>query len=57
VSWGLVAGRTQTQHPWSSWLDAEPQPEPAVWFHDILRPDGTPFDPEETAFLRDLLRE
>lgn len=56
VSWGLVAGRTQTCFPWSSWLDAEPHPEPDVWFHDILRTDGTPFDPAETTFLRELLR-
>ena len=56
VSWGLVAGRTQTQYPWSSWLDAEPLSEPDVWFHDILRPDGTPYNQEETAFLRTLLR-
>jgi cellulase (glycosyl hydrolase family 5) len=56
VSWGLVAGRTQTQYPWSSWLDADPYPEPDVWFHDILRADGTPYSHEETAFLRTVLR-
>ncbi len=56
VNWGLVAGRTQTQYPWSSWLDAEPQPEPETWFHDILRPDGTAFDDREVALLRSLLR-
>ena len=49
--WGFVAGRTQTQYPWVSWVkpfDAEPDP----WFHDILRPDGTPWDPREVAYIR-----
>jgi hypothetical protein len=56
VSWGLVAGRTQTQYPWSSWADPAPSPEPDEWFHDVLRPDGTPHDEEEVAFLRRILR-
>jgi len=55
VHWGLVSGRTQTIHPWWSWFDAVPKPEPEVWFHDVLREDGTPFDPEEVAFLRRFL--
>ena len=56
VSWGLVAGRTQTQYPWSSWSDEVPAPEPTVWFHDIFRPDGSSFDAKETDFLRATLR-
>ena len=55
VHWGLVAGKTQTIYPWWSWMDEEPKPEPEVWFHDVLRPDGTPFDAEEARFLRELL--
>jgi hypothetical protein len=47
--WGLVSGRTQTI--WS-WKDRPGSPEPRVWFHDILRPDGTAFDPHEVAALR-----
>jgi hypothetical protein len=53
--WGLVAGRTQTQYPWDSWLRpyaAEPHP----WHHDLLRPDGTPFDPAELDRIRALTR-
>lgn len=57
VHWGLVSGRSQTIHPWWSWLDEKPGPEPEVWFHDVLRVDGTPFDPAETAFLRRFLVE
>lgn len=56
ISWGLVSGKTQTIYPWWSWFDDEPRPEPKVWFHDVLRPDGTPFDASEAAFLRDFLK-
>ena len=56
VHWGFVAGKTQTVYPWWSWMDSEPKPEPEVWFHDVLRPDGTPFDAEEARFLREFLR-
>jgi hypothetical protein len=47
--WGLVQGRTQTYYPWGS---PEGAPEPALWHHDLFRPDGTPFDPEEIAVIR-----
>lgn len=29
-------------------------PEPEVWFHDIFRMDGTPFDPEEIKIFKEL---
>jgi hypothetical protein len=48
-SWGLVAGRTQTFFPWGSPKGA---PEPALWHHDILRTDGTPFDAREVQFIK-----
>jgi hypothetical protein len=51
ISWGLVAGKTQTIYPWDSWrkpYDREPTP----WFHDIFRTDGRPYDPQETALIR-----
>ncbi len=47
--WGLVSGKTQTT--WS-WKDRPGSAEPAVWFHDVLRPDGTAFDEAEVAALR-----
>ena len=28
--------------------------EPELWFHDIVRKDGTPFDPEEISFIKDI---
>ena len=50
-NWGFVAGKTQTIFPWDSW-EKTYTAEPPVWFHDILRPDGTPFDAKEVAFIR-----
>jgi hypothetical protein len=54
-NWGLVAGKTQTIYPWDSWT-REYQAEPAVWFHDVFRRDGTPFDSTEVSFLRAVTR-
>jgi hypothetical protein len=42
LNWGLVAGKTQTYLPWDSWDQPYPTaPEP--WFHDLLWPDGQPY--------------
>ena len=49
INWGLVSGKTNTIFPWESKLGA---PEPAVWFHDIFRANGKPFDPAETALIK-----
>jgi hypothetical protein len=49
--WGFVAGKTQTIYPWESWKQVGTA-EPPVWFHDIFRPDGRPFDPAEVAYIR-----
>ena len=50
-NWGLVSGKTQTIYPWRSPQGA---PEPPVWFHDLLRQDGTPFSEAEVALFRAL---
>ena len=52
-NWGLVSGKTQTVYPWDSW-SKKYTAEPALWFHDIFRPDGAPFDPKETALIKSL---
>ncbi len=49
--WGLVSGKTQTIYPWSSWT-RKFTAEPDEWFHDIFRPDGTPYREEEVTFIR-----
>jgi hypothetical protein len=50
-NWGFVAGKSQTIYPWDSWRKPYAD-EPPVWFHDIFRPDGTPYDAGEVRFIR-----
>jgi Cellulase (glycosyl hydrolase family 5) len=52
-NWGFVAGKTQTIFPWDSW-EKHYTAEPEVWFHDIFHRDGSPYDPKETALIRQL---
>lgn len=52
-NWGLVNGKSQTIYPWDSWVKRYTN-EPTVWFHDIFRPDGTPFSTDEVQLIRDL---
>lgn len=49
INWGLVSGRTNTIYAWGS---PEGTEEPAVWFHDIFRKDGTAFDQQEVEVLK-----
>lgn len=69
-SWGLVAGKSQTHFSWKTverleefrkqgrFLGAgDPIPEPQLWFHDIFRVDGTPFDRGEVDFIRSFLKK
>jgi hypothetical protein len=55
-NWGLVAGKTQTIYPWDSWRIRYERP-PEVWFHDIFRADGVPFDTEEVQYIRSVVRQ
>jgi hypothetical protein len=53
-TWGLVAGKTQTNLPWDSWgrpYSSPPQP----WFHDLLHPDGRPYRRSEVDTIRRLV--
>ncbi len=52
-NWGFVRGKTQTHIPWD---DKTSGNEPAIWFHDILKSDGNPYDANETTFLKKLLK-
>ena len=56
LNWGFIAGKSQTNYPWSSWDNAFNQ-EPTPWFHDILRGDGTAYSEEEVKFIRDLINK
>jgi hypothetical protein len=51
INWGLVAGKTQTNYAQGN---KGGEPEPAIWYHDIFRKDGSPFDPKEVELIKDL---
>ena len=53
-NWGLVAGKTQTHLPWDSWQKPYVDREPAIWFHEVFRQDGTPYRAEEVELIRKL---
>jgi hypothetical protein len=52
-NWGFVSGKTQTIYPWDSWR-TNYTAEPPLWFHDIFRANGSPYDPKEVAFIREV---
>jgi hypothetical protein len=52
INWGFIAGKTNTIYPWDCMAEEAYHGEPEVWFHDILRQDGTPYDEKEIRFLK-----
>lgn len=51
-NWGLVSGKSNTIYAWNA-----PMPdgkEPEIWFHDIFRKDGTPYDVQEVRLIKEL---
>jgi hypothetical protein len=54
INWGFVAGKTQTYLPWDSWQKPYVNREPAVWFHEVLRQDGTPYKQDEVDLIKSL---
>lgn len=55
INWGFVAGKTNTIFAWDNPLPNEK--EPKVWFHDIYRQDGTPFDEAEIVCIKSLTQK
>jgi hypothetical protein len=66
-NWGFVVGKSQTHFNWETVLTiderreagdfinpGEPIPEPELWFHDIVRMDGTPFSQDEIDFIKSI---
>ena len=52
INWGFVSGKTNTIYAWD-----KPMPdgaEPALWFHDIFRKDGSSYKQEETDLIKKL---
>ncbi|HKR77069.1 MAG TPA: 1,4-beta-xylanase [Rhodanobacter sp.] len=54
VNWGFVNGKTQTDLPWDSWQRPYTLQPPAIWFHDLLHEDGTPYREREVQIIRAL---
>jgi hypothetical protein len=57
INWGFVAGKTQTYFPWESWEHPYVHSHPPVWFHEVLRADGTPYRQAEVDLIRRLTHE
>lgn len=47
--WGLCAGTAQYHFPWDWPLGS---PEPKRWFHCVMYPDGTYYDPKEIELIQ-----
>ncbi|WP_291986152.1 hypothetical protein [Luteitalea sp.] len=52
INWGLVQGKAQTHLPWDSWRRPYVDREPAVWFHEVFRHDGSPYDPKDIVAIK-----
>jgi hypothetical protein len=52
INWGFVSGKTNTIFAWDTPILSGQ--EPPVWFHDILRKNGTPFSSEEIKAIKKL---
>ena len=51
INWGFVDGKTQTRLPWDSWKKPYTFEEPPIWFHEVLRADGTPYRAAEADLI------
>ncbi len=52
INWGFVDGAIQTRFPWDSWQRPYTLQEPTLWFHDLLKADGTPYRAREAELFR-----
>lgn len=50
INWGLVQGKTNTIYAWDEIIQGGE--EPALWFHDIFRPDGSAYNQAEVESIR-----
>lgn len=71
INWGFVSGKSGTIWHWKSRIGrdvnkerkqgnvvkpGEDFPEPELWFHDLLRFDGSPYKEEEIKVFKELTR-
>jgi hypothetical protein len=52
INWGLVDGKTNTKYAWASPVAGGS--EPKLWFHEIFKKDGTPYNPKEVELIKSL---
>lgn len=57
INWGFVDGKSQTRLPWDSWKKPYTYEEPTIWFHEVLRADGTPYRAAEVDLIKKLTTE
>ena len=55
-NWGFVAGKTQTNYPWDSW-SKQYHTEPELWFHDIFKSNGEPYNLKEIEVIKSLCKD
>jgi hypothetical protein len=53
INWGLVSGKSNTIYAWDTPVPDGSEPE--IWFHDIFRKDGTPYNEKEVQLIKSLL--
>jgi hypothetical protein len=54
-NWGFVDGKTQTRLPWDSWKKPYTLDQPTIWFHEVLRSDGSPYRQAEADLIKQLI--
>lgn len=52
INWGFVSGKTNTIYAWDTPIADGSQP--IEWFHDIFKPDGSPYREDETNLIKQL---
>lgn len=55
INWGFVSGKTNTIFAWDTPISSGKEPD--LWFHDILRKDGTPFSVDEIKAIKALTKD
>lgn len=50
INWGLVSGKTNTIYAWDTPMSDGS--EPSLWFHDIFKKDGIPYNQEEINIIK-----
>ncbi len=53
-NWGFVNGRSQTIYPWDSWVTQYNETSLDLWFHDVLKGDGSPYKETEYKYIQSM---